>query len=603
MLFELSKDKSLLSILSKSNLDEATNELINSGASITEIKKSLIDNMDSNNIVKYRQYIKKAEEVEDEQASLSRQATKKITDAQFKRIVKLIAETEGISESEVDRTKIPINRDKAKQMITDLRAELQTKKTIGLDSDEDAESTDLEGEEQIQPQQGLDNSIRVSENQRIDTLTLENKKKTIAKDLNKSSVWVGELQDLLKKLSISVTDADTKSPKITIKRMAEFQKFGTNITESNEVIGAVLLFEEDGDYFINKYAKYLESMDLNNVEKTHLLVPRKESSKGDGLFVPQIKKIIFVKEINDDWKKVVTAGKIQGVLLSDILKEMHRTAHGKQPVMTRDSSQRKTELQDLQRFISGESPKDAAKFKKLEDKVKAINRSVQKSRVQQSIITDLIKELEEIKSNTDKLVARKIRKLIQGIKSVSGVDKIKGIMDEVKEIQRNPEPYIEELSDKIEKDIEIERMKLETVTNVLLGFEKVTPTLKRVNRALGEVNNLREDTGKEPSGQLKGLLGKLLVHVLRVDRYGRKIQAITNELPEVAEKSIAEWLLDNIGETVSFDDGGVNYGGMSDISYEAISNLEDLRDKFDENANDIESIMNEYDSLVGGDVE
>jgi len=602
MLFELSKDKSLLSILSKSNLDEATNELITSGASITEIKKSLIDNMDSNNIVKYRQYIKKAEEVEDEQASLSGKATKKITDAQFKRIVKLIAETEGISESEVDRTKIPINRDKAKQMITDLRAELKTKKTIGLDSDEDAEATDLEGEEQAQPQQGLDNSIRVSENQRIDTLTLEDKKKTIAKDLNKSSVWVGELQDLLKKLSISVKDADTKSPKITIKRMAEFQKFGTNITESNEVIGAVLLFEEDEDYFINKYAKYLESMDLNDVERTHLLVPRKESSKGDGLFVPQIKKIIFVKEINDDWKKI-TASKIQGVLLSDILKEMHRTAHGKQPIMTRDTSQRKTELQDLQRFISGESPKDAAKFKKLEDKVKAINRSVQKSRVQQSIITDLIKELEEIKSNTDKLVARKRRKLIQGIKSVVGVDKVKGIMAEVKEIQRNPEPYIEELSDKIEKDIEVERMKLETVTNVLLGFEKVSPTLKRVNRALGEINNLREDTGKEPSGQLKGLLGKLLVHVLRVDRYGRKIQAITNELPEVAEKSIAEWLLDNIGDTVTFDDGGVSYGGMSDISYEAISNLEGLRDKFDENANDIESIMNEYDSLVGGDVE
>jgi hypothetical protein len=602
MLFELSKDKSLLSILSKSNLDEATNELINSGASITEIKKSLIDNMDSNNIVKYRQYIKKAEEVEDEQVSLRRKQTKKITDSQFKRIVKLIAETEGISESEVDRTKIPINGDKAKQMITDLKAELKTKKTIGLDSDEDSESADLEGEEQTQPQEGKNNSIQVSENQRIDTLTLENKKKTIAKDLSKSSVWVGELNDLLKKLSISVKDADTKSPKITIKRMAEYQKFGTNITESNEVIGAVLLFEKDEDYFINRYAKYLETMFLNDTEKTHLLVPRKESSKGDGLFVPQIKKIMFVKEINDDWKKI-TASKIQGVLLSDILKEMHRNAHGKQPIMTRDTSQRKTELQDLQRFISGESPKDAAKFKKLEDKVKSINRSIQKSRVQQSIITDLIKELEEIKSNTDKLVARKIRKLIQGIKSVSSVDKIKGIMDEIKEIQTNPEPYIEELSDKIEKDIEVERMKLETVTNVLLGFEKVSPTLKRVNRALGEVNNLREDTGKEPSGKLKGLLGKLLVHVLRVDRYGRKIQVITNKLPEVAEKSIAEWLLDNIGDTVTFDDGGVNYGGMSDISYEVISNLEDLRDKFDENANDIDSIMNEYDSLVGGDVE
>lgn len=599
MLFELSKDKSLLSILSKSNLDEATNKLINSGASITEIKKSLIDNMDSNNIVKYRQYIKKAEEVEDEQESLRGKTTKKITDSQFNTLIKLIAENENISEREVDRTKIPISREKAKKMIAELRAELKTKKTIGLDSDEDAEAADLDSEIQ-EVQTGKNNAIRVSENKRIDILTLENEKKTIARDLNKSSTWLGELNDLVKKLSISVTDADTKSPKINIKRMAEYQKFGTNITESNEVIGAVLLFERDEDYFINKYAKYLESMDINNVEKTHLLVPRKESSKGDGLFVPQIKKIIFVKELNDDWKKL-TAPKRQGVLLSDILKEMHRNAHGKQPITTRNPTQRKQELQELQRFIGGESPKDAAKFKKLEDKVKSINRSVSKSRVQKSIITDIIKELEEIKSNTDKLVARKIRKLIQGIKSVVGVDKVKGIMDEIKDIKENPEPYIEELTDKIEEDIEVEKMKLETVNNVLLAFEKIVPNIKRVNRALGEVNNLREDTGKEPSGKLKGLLGKLLVHVLRLERYGKKINAITNNLPEVAEKSIAEWLLDNIGETVTFDDGGVNYGGVSDISYEVISNLEELRTKFDENANSIDSIMNEYDLLVGGD--
>ena len=43
MLFELSKDKSLLVTLSKANLDENTANLVKSQAHPTDIKKSLID--------------------------------------------------------------------------------------------------------------------------------------------------------------------------------------------------------------------------------------------------------------------------------------------------------------------------------------------------------------------------------------------------------------------------------------------------------------------------------------------------------------------------------------------------------------------------------
>ena len=66
MLFELSKDKSLLYVLSKVELDEETQALVNAKAGASEIKKSLERNINPNNIVHYRKYILKPEEEEEE---------------------------------------------------------------------------------------------------------------------------------------------------------------------------------------------------------------------------------------------------------------------------------------------------------------------------------------------------------------------------------------------------------------------------------------------------------------------------------------------------------------------------------------------------------
>lgn len=62
MIFELSKDKSLLYVLSKVELDEETKALVNEKASPSEIKKSLVKNLNPSNMIQYRRYIKKADE-------------------------------------------------------------------------------------------------------------------------------------------------------------------------------------------------------------------------------------------------------------------------------------------------------------------------------------------------------------------------------------------------------------------------------------------------------------------------------------------------------------------------------------------------------------
>ena len=65
MIIELAKDKSLKTALLKSKVDENTMALVKSDASISLIKNSLVENINGDNIIQYRKYIRKAEEEEE----------------------------------------------------------------------------------------------------------------------------------------------------------------------------------------------------------------------------------------------------------------------------------------------------------------------------------------------------------------------------------------------------------------------------------------------------------------------------------------------------------------------------------------------------------
>ena len=77
MIFDLSKDKSLLNLLSKVDLDEETIGLVNSKASTSSIIKSLESNITSSNLIQYRKYILKAKEEEDEYEREQREASER----------------------------------------------------------------------------------------------------------------------------------------------------------------------------------------------------------------------------------------------------------------------------------------------------------------------------------------------------------------------------------------------------------------------------------------------------------------------------------------------------------------------------------------------
>lgn len=575
MLFELSKDKTLLTILSKADLDENTSNLVKSGANPTELKKSLIENINSSNIVEYRKYIIKAEE---EEESIREREERKTTDAQRKKIIQLLAQKEGISEDEVDEEKIPKTKKEAKRKIKELTAEAKTTEEIGVDSTE---------EDVIVQESKREKKLEAAEQSKAKEQ--ESKKKDAQKSLSKAAQWLGEVEDLVKKLDYVVADG-----KVSVRRMAEYQKFGNNITESNEVISLVMLYEGNDKYLSDRFQESLIEYDFGKGKKeTNVLMPYREL-KGTTQLMPQPKKAIFVNDLDERWARLTKAD-YNGVKLSDILKEMHRERHGKQPIVDRRDKQRKEELQRLQRFISGDSPRDASKFKKLQKKMKSLASNISKNAALKRKIESHLKDLQELE--TEDILARRLKQLNLGIKNLKGVDKIKDALEEIKDIQRNPEPYLKELKVKIEKDIEVEKEKLETINIELGKMEEMRPALKRVRKALMDINFLREDTGQEPAGAIKRILGKLTVHIIRLERVATKVSRKGLTLEDKSD-DIVERI--QRGENVGMRGNMIEYAGITDIDFESVNSLRELRGLYDGLVEQIDSIMNEYDDFVGG---
>ena len=104
----------------------------------------------------------------------------------------------------------------------------------------------------------------------------ETKKKDAQKSLNKATQWLGEVEDLVEKLDYSVSNG-----KVSVKRMAEYQKFGNNITESNEVISLVMLYEEMIKYLSDRFQESLIEYDFGQRKKTNKCFNALQRIKGN----------------------------------------------------------------------------------------------------------------------------------------------------------------------------------------------------------------------------------------------------------------------------------------------------------------------------------
>ena len=586
MLFDLSKDKSIKSALLKANLDDSTLELVNSDADITIIKYSLMSNMNSSNIVEYRRLIAKAEKEEENRA-----AYREATQRQYDTMIRLVAELEGISEDSVERYKLPIKNVEVKEKIKELREELKASKKRGK------EETQLE-EGIAEEQADLGSTVgRTSARQKkleaakeSDILKRKKQLNEAYDSLKQAKGWIPELNNLIEKIVLEDKDGELK-----VKRLAEYQVFGNNRSESNEVIGLLTNLKENKGYLVNKYKKLLR--DENKYK--NVLIPIKYNRK-ERKVTDDMRKAIFVDDIQKEYDRILSKKFLKKYDIVDVLEQAHIQRHRRQPATKKDPAQRKRELQDTQRFLMGEIPKDTYRFEKVRKIIKQLRKTISTNKTNREYYSDRIKELKELEDDLDSLVARKIEKLSDSFRTLSS---FKGKLDIaetqklIEDIKNNKEKYIDELKEELQKDIEIEEAKYKKIQTILQTEERISSPLARLRKAMGKVERLYEDLGGKISGEIKAVFSDMLVPLINLKRISKKITKQSEKLDDTIEQAFSQWSLQD-NETLRIDASGIGFEGVSDISYTEIDSLEKLRGKFDENVEKIDNHMNELDNLL-----
>ena len=105
-------------------------------------------------------------------------------------------------------------------------------------------------------------------------------------------------------------------------------------------------------------------------------------------------------------------------------------------------------------------------------------------------------------------------------------------------------------------------------------MDAMRPALKRVRKALMNINFLREDTGNEPAGAIKKILNKLNVLVVRLERVATKVSKKGVSLEDKSD-DIVERL--KRGDNVGMRGNMIDYAGISDIDFESVNTLRELR--------------------------
>jgi cell division protein FtsB len=585
-MLNLSKDKSFSTMLAKADLDENTSNLLKQNPSPSEIKYSLLENMNSSNIVKYRRLIEKAEE---EETRLS----------------------ERLAQEEAERAKEQAEAERDKE----------TQQRIGVDEDE-IEVQEKESQKERALREAKEGEARQAFDDR----------RSAERGLRQAQNWSEELFDLVMNFR-KVGDG---------YRMADYIKFGKNINESNNVISMVSMISKDRNALQKKYSKFLTSKDGKK-----LFIPQK-MDKETGKTSDISERAIDVSDIDSKVSKLADEDLDEGKKLLEVLIQMHLKQHGRQPTVARGkgfSQRRLTELQDVQSRAMGINRQTERDFERLTKTVKSIQSRMDKLTRTANSLKENIKDLEESSSVVDKLITKKINDLTRSYKSildssrVADTDKLssslKEIASKIKDIRDNPDKYVDEIKQEFQESIEKEKLKLETIVKSIEQEEKMVPLFRRIKNIVREItlagdtefiegkradlqNKLSrgvitqneydseldeiEQRGVKLNQRAKEKINKANSVLIDLKHLARKMIRANQDIPEEIEDSLSEFLRG--GGTISLGAGGnvlrtnIKSSGISDVREEQVVSINELSIEFDEKRQKLEDILNEYEQEV-----
>ena len=524
MIFELSKDKSLLSLLRKVDLDENTKSLVESNASLYEIKKSLEENINSANIISYRKYIVKAEhELTEEQRQQD----------------ELQSETEDYQEVRDD---------------VDIASERERKIEAGERSaalrQEDAETKAFKFLSSLETI--IDALEKVAENAQV---TKEGRKKEVK------------------------------------GAMKVYLELGANIKKSIKVLDIITLLKRDSNYIKTSFGKFLSNGILSG--KT-----RQESG------VKQTRKDINVNELTNRINRLLNlkfnVGETDETIdIIEVFTLLHVQRHKREPPNIIDRKRLKREYEGIQLYLKGKSPKAARDYKKAQRKLSQLRDRTDLILRRKMAVDEQIEDLEDVLSNSDKIVERKLKRLTRGLQTLISdkkltPEKISSMASKIKDLKDNPDKYLEEAKDEIENDLEIERVKLEKYSVDLNAAERVKTVTKRFNKIL----NLFRDN--EPIDVIKRNLTKGINIITKLNFRARGIEIMSAKLGDKIEEGLVAYLEDNPEVKLTLEADGLSFDGAPTIDAKALVRMDELTDKFDNLALELEQITNVLENDIEG---
>jgi hypothetical protein len=537
MIFELSKDKSLLHVLSKVELDEDTKALVKAKASPSEIKKSLVNNLNPSNMISYRKYIKKAEEEEKEDDD----------------------ETYGFADDESGE-----------------------EESLGTSSEDYLSSE--ERESRLESAE-IESDIQLMEDE-----------KAAYKYLIELSSKLKPLQEIMQNARVEEQTFKTrkaeKKKDVVVGGMKNFLKVSGSQDNSIKTLQDLRSIKADKNYLFTEYGRLL----IEGVLKGKDFKRDKETRQFE--IKLNEKKNIDVKQLQDDFVALLSQD-IEGKDILDIMKMLHQQQYGRTPKTMQNRGQRARELRGMMMFAQGKSQKVQREYKAIKDDIKELRDEATKIRNKKEFVEETIQKIEEIMQDPEKIVLEKIKRLRRGIMTLinsagTKPEEVKKLMDRIKEMDNNKEKYIKEATREIQEDLETEQAKLQHYMITLNVADRLKDPLSGFIRI---VNMFQEN---DPIDALKRKITRAGNIVVKLFNQAKGIEIFASRKEDGIEGGISAYLTDNPKVKLTLDAEGLEFDGLPTIDAEAVRRMGEFEDKFNVKVDELQEIVNQLNHMIDG---
>jgi|11_taG_2_1085331.scaffolds.fasta_scaffold05238_5 hypothetical protein len=546
MIIELSKDQSFYGLLSKAELDNETSSLVKQDASPLEIKMSLLKNIDSSNMVKYRKYIKKADEEDakrrkDEMRSQEEDYVAPTTDIVEEQLEGEASDARGVMASDL------LEKDKENKAYN----ALNTLETLLL------------------PLQKIAQDARV-----------------VKQGSNKYQVF-GVDRPYIK---------IGKTPKSSNRVINIFKILELQPNYFMKQYGSLLV---NGILSGKQFSKDKETGDVTYQTNDKDIDVKKLAA--------EYTKLTEIKIDVLDESRTSTSSK---VTLSRVLALLHMEKHGYMPkssVTGKDKRKRGRELRGVMARLNrgqdeGGDREINREFRKATQLTTRYRKYVQKIKMRAQAVQTTIDDLEEVLADTDALVARKFRELnnaLQVVLSRGGYKKtspeeIRAKTSELRELQNNKEKYVKEAKDEIEKEIADEKVKLGKYSSDLKA------AIQSENLTKDFMKKVDMFSGMNPIAEIKNIMIEGLNACSRMNQIMKKIEKQSAKAEQDISRGSMVYLSENPDARWESVGGDMEFIGLPTIANEAIRRIDSLLDELDEQSQKLQDVNQRLSELIEG---